>query len=88
LSDTLAKCLTRDYLVSRNIFQIGYRKNKRTACESCGFTLDVGSQAVPCQKCGALLSFPVSVNHVVCPYYIQYGYAAGVAVFKAGCSEI
>ena len=41
---------------------------KQVVCESCGFTLDVGSQAVPCQKCGALLSFPVSVNHVVCPY--------------------
>jgi DNA-directed RNA polymerase subunit RPC12/RpoP len=41
---------------------------KQVVCESCGFTLDVGSQAVPCQKCGALLSFPVSTNHVVCPY--------------------
>ncbi len=41
---------------------------KQVVCESCGFTLDVGSQAVPCQKCGAQLSFPVSANHVVCPY--------------------
>ena len=41
---------------------------KQVVCESCGFTIDVGSQAVPCQKCGALLSFPVSTNHVVCPY--------------------
>lgn len=41
---------------------------KQTVCESCGFTIDVNSQAVPCQKCGALLSFPVSTNHVVCPY--------------------
>jgi len=41
---------------------------KQVVCESCGFTLDVGSQAIPCQKCGALLSFPVSTNHVVCPY--------------------
>ncbi len=41
---------------------------KHVVCESCGFTLDVRSQAIPCQKCGALLSFPVSVNHVVCPY--------------------
>jgi len=41
---------------------------KQVVCESCGFTLDVGSQAIPCQKCGALLSFPVSVNSVVCPY--------------------
>ena len=41
---------------------------KQVVCESCGFTLDVGSQAIPCQKCGALLSFPISVNSVVCPY--------------------
>jgi DNA-directed RNA polymerase subunit RPC12/RpoP len=41
---------------------------KQVVCESCGFTIDVNSQAIPCQKCGALLSFPVSVNHVVCPY--------------------
>jgi DNA-directed RNA polymerase subunit RPC12/RpoP len=41
---------------------------KQVVCESCGFTLDVGSQAIPCQKCGALLSFPVAMNHVVCPY--------------------
>lgn len=41
---------------------------KQVVCESCGFTLDVGSHAIPCQKCGALLSFPVSANHVVCPY--------------------
>ena len=40
---------------------------KQVVCESCGFTLDVGSQVIPCQKCGALLSFPVSANHVVCP---------------------
>lgn len=41
---------------------------QKVVCESCGFMIDVGSQAIPCQKCGALLSFPVSVNHVVCPY--------------------
>lgn len=41
---------------------------KQVVCESCGFTLDVGSQAIPCQKCGALLSFPIAMNHVVCPY--------------------
>jgi len=41
---------------------------KQVVCESCGFTIDVNSQAIPCQKCGALLSFPVSANHVVCPY--------------------
>lgn len=41
---------------------------KQVVCESCGFTIDVNSQAVPCQKCGALLSFPISASHVVCPY--------------------
>ena len=41
---------------------------RQVVCESCGFTIDVNSQAIPCQKCGALLSFPVSANHVVCPY--------------------
>ena len=41
---------------------------QKVICESCGFMIDVGSQDVPCQKCGALLSFPASTNHVVCPY--------------------
>jgi DNA-directed RNA polymerase subunit RPC12/RpoP len=41
---------------------------KQVVCDSCGFTIDVHGHAIPCQKCGALLSFPVSVNHVVCPY--------------------
>jgi LSD1 subclass zinc finger protein len=41
---------------------------KQVVCEACGFKLDVSGQDVPCQKCGALLSFPVGVNHVVCPY--------------------
>ena len=41
---------------------------KQVVCESCGFTIDVTGQAIPCQKCGALLSLPVSTNGVVCPY--------------------
>jgi DNA-directed RNA polymerase subunit RPC12/RpoP len=41
---------------------------RQVVCESCGFMIDVGSQAIPCQKCGAQLSFPVSANHVICPY--------------------
>ena len=41
---------------------------RQVVCDSCGYTIDVGSQAIPCQKCGALLSFPVSANHVLCPY--------------------
>jgi len=41
---------------------------RQVVCDSCGYTIDVSSQAVPCQKCGALLSFPVSASHVICPY--------------------
>ena len=41
---------------------------KKVVCDSCGYTIDVSSQAVPCQKCGALLSFPVSASRVICPY--------------------
>jgi LSD1 subclass zinc finger protein len=40
----------------------------RVVCESCGFTIDVESQPVPCRKCGALLSYPVSADHLACPY--------------------
>jgi DNA-directed RNA polymerase subunit RPC12/RpoP len=41
---------------------------RQVVCDSCGYTIDVSSQAVSCQKCGALLSFPVSASHVICPY--------------------
>ena len=41
---------------------------KQVVCESCGFTIDVESQAMPCRKCGALLSFPISADHLLCPY--------------------
>jgi len=41
---------------------------RQVVCESCGFTIDIKSEAVPCRKCGALLSFPVSANHLLCPY--------------------
>ena len=41
---------------------------RQVVCESCGFTIDVAGMAVPCQKCGASLSFPVGTNHVLCPY--------------------
>jgi len=41
---------------------------RQVICENCGFSIDVGSQAIPCRKCGALLSFPVSANQLVCPY--------------------
>lgn len=40
----------------------------RVVCENCGFTIDVDSQPIPCRKCGALLSFPVSAGHLACPY--------------------
>jgi DNA-directed RNA polymerase subunit RPC12/RpoP len=41
---------------------------KQVVCENCGFTIDVASEAMPCRKCGALLSFPVSAGHLLCPY--------------------
>jgi DNA-directed RNA polymerase subunit RPC12/RpoP len=41
---------------------------RKVVCETCGFTIDVGSEAIPCRKCGALLSFPVSADHLLCPY--------------------
>lgn len=41
---------------------------RQVVCDFCGFTIDVNSEAMPCRKCGALLSFPVSANHLLCPY--------------------
>ncbi|HSM72211.1 MAG TPA: hypothetical protein VK851_11775 [Anaerolineales bacterium] len=41
---------------------------RQVVCETCGFTIDVNSQAIPCQNCGSLLSFPVETDRVVCPY--------------------
>jgi DNA-directed RNA polymerase subunit RPC12/RpoP len=37
-------------------------------CESCGTTLDIAGGAVPCQNCGAPLSFPVRTSSTRCPY--------------------
>ena len=37
-------------------------------CESCGRTLDIAGGEVPCQSCGAPLSFPVGVTALECPY--------------------
>lgn len=41
---------------------------RQVVCENCGFTIDVDSHPIPCSKCGALLSFPVSASHLACPY--------------------
>jgi DNA-directed RNA polymerase subunit RPC12/RpoP len=41
---------------------------RQVVCENCGFTIDVGSEAVSCRKCGSLLSLPISASHVICPY--------------------
>jgi LSD1 subclass zinc finger protein len=41
---------------------------RQVVCENCGFTIDIASEAVPCSKCGALLSFPVAASHLLCPY--------------------
>jgi LSD1 subclass zinc finger protein len=37
-------------------------------CESCGKKLDIAGGEVPCQQCGAPLSFPVGVSAITCPY--------------------
>ena len=37
-------------------------------CESCGFAIEVGGAAIPCRKCGSLLSFPEGVVQLACPY--------------------
>ena len=37
-------------------------------CESCGRKLDIAGGEVPCQNCGARLSFPVRVSTIDCPY--------------------
>jgi len=41
---------------------------RQVVCDTCGYTIDVNSQPLPCKKCGAPLSLPVSANHVLCPY--------------------
>ena len=41
---------------------------RQVVCEACGQTLDIGGGSVACQSCGALLSFPVGVSRVKCPY--------------------
>ena len=41
---------------------------RQVVCDSCGQTLDIGGGAVPCRSCGKLLSFPVAVSRVTCPY--------------------
>lgn len=37
-------------------------------CESCGKKLDIAGGEVPCQNCGAPLSFPVRTSTIDCPY--------------------
>jgi DNA-directed RNA polymerase subunit RPC12/RpoP len=41
---------------------------RQVVCEACGRSLDISAGDVPCRKCGAALSFPVSVTEVQCPY--------------------
>jgi DNA-directed RNA polymerase subunit RPC12/RpoP len=41
---------------------------RQVVCENCGFTIDVNSHPISCVKCGALLSFPISADHLACPY--------------------
>ena len=37
-------------------------------CESCGRKLDIAGGEIPCQTCGAPLSFPVGTSRIECPY--------------------
>jgi len=37
-------------------------------CESCGRKLDIAGGEVPCQNCGAPLSFPTGASAIECPY--------------------
>jgi DNA-directed RNA polymerase subunit RPC12/RpoP len=37
-------------------------------CEFCGRKLDTGSGQVPCQTCGAPLTFPSGMHQLTCPY--------------------
>ncbi len=41
---------------------------QKVICESCGFAIEVGGAAIPCRKCGALLSFPEGVIRLACPF--------------------
>jgi DNA-directed RNA polymerase subunit RPC12/RpoP len=41
---------------------------RNVVCESCGHVIDIEGGAVPCLNCGAQLAFPVSINHLLCPY--------------------
>jgi len=41
---------------------------RKVVCETCGNTIDISGGEVSCGKCGAQLSFPISVNHLLCPY--------------------
>jgi DNA-directed RNA polymerase subunit RPC12/RpoP len=41
---------------------------QKVICESCGFAIEVGGAAIPCRKCGSLLSFPEGVIQLACPY--------------------
>ena len=41
---------------------------RNVVCESCGHIIYIEGGAVPCLNCGAQLAFPVSINHLLCPY--------------------
>jgi predicted RNA-binding Zn-ribbon protein involved in translation (DUF1610 family) len=43
-------------------------------CETCGHIIDIEGGAVPCLNCGAQLAFPVSINHLLCPYNLSEKY--------------
>lgn len=60
------------WLVSQGIWTVAeiFRvpDAKFVVCEFCGRKLDIGGGEVPCQTCGAMLSFPAGVGQLPCPY--------------------
>ena len=43
-------------------------RHHHLVCESCGRKLDIAGGQMPCQTCGAPLSFPIGVSRIECPY--------------------
>lgn len=41
---------------------------KVMVCEDCGTKVDVGNPEVNCKNCAGMISFPVGVNRLQCPY--------------------
>jgi DNA-directed RNA polymerase subunit RPC12/RpoP len=40
---------------------------KQVVCDSCSLMIDVFKPPLPCPTCGAQLSLPINVDHILCP---------------------